>query len=133
MRWMQIAIKPAKPLAFGTIKGTPIFGLPGNPVSSMVSYELFARAGLRSMMGFKEPIRTAIKGIAANSISRRTDGKIHYVRVIAEHENGATVVYPVSGQGSHMLASMARSNALAVLPDGAGCEAGEQVDVLLLD
>jgi len=133
MRWMQIAIKPAKPLAFGTIKGTPIFGLPGNPVSSMVSYELFARAGLRSMMGFKEPIRAAIKGIAANSISRRTDGKIHYVRVIAEHENGATVVYPVSGQGSHMLASMARSNALAVLPDGEGCEAGEQVDVLLLD
>jgi len=133
MRWMQIAIKPAKPLAFGTIDETPIFGLPGNPVSSMVSYELFARSGLRSMMGFKEPVRATIKGIAANPITRRTDGKIHYVRVIAEHEDGATVVYPVSGQGSHMLASMARSNALAVLPDGEGCKAGEQVDVLFLD
>tara|TARA_B100000579_G_scaffold396469_1_gene375289 strand:+ start:372 stop:1565 length:1194 start_codon:yes stop_codon:yes gene_type:complete len=133
MRWMQIAIKPAKPLAFGTISGTPIFGLPGNPVSSMVSYELFARSGLRSMMGFKEPIRPAIKGIAGEALGRRTDGKIHYARVIAEHENGATVVYPVSGQGSHMLASMARSNALAVLPDGEGFEAGEQLDVLLLN
>ena len=133
MQWMQIAIKPAKPLAFGTIDDTPIFGLPGNPVSSMVSYELFARSGLRSMMGFKEPVRATIKGIAANPISRRIDGKIHYVRVIAEHEDGATVVYPVSGQGSHMLASMARSNALAVLPDGEGCKAGEQVDVLVLD
>ena len=133
MRWMQIAIKPAKPLAFGTISGTPIFGLPGNPVSSMVSYELFARAGLRSMMGFREPIRPIIKGVAAKSMRRRADGKIHYVRVIAEQENGTTVVYPVSGQGSHMLASMARSNSLAVLPDGEGCEAGEQVDVLLLD
>ena len=51
MRWMQIAIKPAKPMAFGTLDGTPVFGLPGNPVSSMVSYELLARPGLRKLLG----------------------------------------------------------------------------------
>ena len=133
MRWMQVAIKPAKPLAFGTIEGTPIFGLPGNPVSSMVSYELFARSGLRSMMGFPQPIRPVVQGVAANPLTRRVDGKIHYARVVAKHEDGKTVVYPMSGQGAHMLAAMARSNALAVLPDGEGCEAGGQVDVLLLD
>jgi len=133
MRWMQVAIKPAKPLAFGTIEGTPIFGLPGNPVSSMVSYELFARSGLRSMMGFTQPIRPVVQGVAATTLARRADGKTHYARVLAKHEDGKIVVYPVSGQGSHMLASMARSNALAVLPDGEGCEPGGQVDVLLLD
>ena len=93
MRWMQVAIKPAKPLAFGTIAGTPIFGLPGNPVSSMVSYELFARSGLRSMMGFTQPIRPVIQGVAANPLTRRADGKIHYARVLAQHEDGKTVVY----------------------------------------
>jgi len=132
MRWMQIAIKPAKPLAFGTVGDTPIFGLPGNPVSSMVSYELFARSGLRSMMGFSEPIRSTIQGVAASPLPRRPDGKIHFARVFAKHEGSDLVVYPISGQGSHMLASMARSNALAVLPDGDGYQAGDSVNVLLL-
>ena len=50
MQWMQIAIKPAKPFAFGKLNGTPIFGLPGNPVSSFVSFELFARPALRKML-----------------------------------------------------------------------------------
>ncbi len=133
MRWMQIAIKPAKPLAFGTIGHTPVFGLPGNPVSSMVSYELFARPGLRTMMGFPEPIRTAIQGIAAESLMRHPDGKTHYSRVLARYENGRIRVRSVAGQGSHMLTSMARSNALAVLPNGDGCREGDVVDILLLN
>ena len=133
MRWMQIAIKPAKPLAFGTVGETPIFGLPGNPVSSMVSYELFARPGLRSMMGFPHPVRTSLKGVAAGALTRKADGKIHYARVTAEFADGDLIVTPMSGQGSHMLASMARANALAVLPDGEGCKEGETVQVLLLD
>ncbi len=132
MRWMQIAIKPAKPLAFGTIGDTPIFGLPGNPVSSMVSYELFARSGLRSMMGFSQPVRPTIQGIAATPLQRRSDGKIHFARVDVKHEGSELVAYSISGQGSHMLAAMARSNALAVLPDGDGCQAGDPVDLLLL-
>ena len=132
MRWMQIAIKPAKPLAFGTIGDTPIFGLPGNPVSSMVSYELFARSGLRSMMGFPQPVRPTIQGIAATPLQRRSDGKIHFARVDVKHEGSELVAYSISGQGSHMLAAMARSNALAVLPDGDGCQAGDPVDLLLL-
>ncbi len=133
MRWMQIAIKPAKPLAFGTIGETPVFGLPGNPVSSMVSYELFARPGLRAMMGVPDPIRTAIQGVAAEPLVRRPDGKTHFSRVSASHEDGRVVIRSVAGQGSHMLTSMARSNALAVLPDGDGYAEGDAVEVLLLN
>jgi len=133
MRWMQIAIKPAKPLAFGTIGSTPVFGLPGNPVSSMVSYELFARSGLRTMMGFPEPIRTAIQGIAVEPLVRHPDGKTHYSRVLARYEDGGIRVRSVTGQGSHMLTSMARSNALAILPNGDGCDEGDVVDILLLN
>ena len=62
MRWMQVAIKPAKPFAFGTIDGVPVFGLPGNPVSSLVSFELLARPALRRMMGHADPFRPSGPG-----------------------------------------------------------------------
>ena len=134
MRWMQIAIKPAKPFAFGTVDGTPIFGLPGNPVSSMVSFELFARPGLRSMMGHDAPLRPMIAAVADEDLRRGPDGKTHFLRTIAEVEvDGRFHVRSAGGQGSHMLWAMARSNALAVVPDGNGVERGGNVDVLLLD
>ncbi len=83
MRWMQIAIKPAKPFAFGTVTrsdgaAVPVFGLPGNPVSSMVSFELFCRPGLRRMAGHAEdrldrPMVVAMADEATASTSRRQD------------------------------------------------------------
>ena len=83
MRWMQIAIKPAKPFAFGTIDGTPIFGLPGNPVSSLVSFEMLARPALRRMMGHPRLARQSHVAIADDGLRRRPDGKVHLVRVVA--------------------------------------------------
>lgn len=133
MRWMQVAIKPAKPLAFGTVGDAPIFGLPGNPVSSMVSFELFARPGLRSMMGHPDPIRPAVVATAAEDLPRRVDGKTHFMRVLATPKGGGIEVRSAGGQGSHMLWAMAKANALAVVPDGDGVRAGDPVDVLLLD
>lgn len=133
MRWMQVAIKPAKPLAFGTVGDVPIFGLPGNPVSSMVSFELFARPGLRSMMGHPDPIRPTVAATAAEDLSRRVDGKTHFMRVLATPKGGGREVRSAGGQGSHMLWAMAKANALAVVPDGDGVRAGDPVDVLLLD
>lgn len=134
MRWMQVAIKPAKPLAFGTIDGTPIFGLPGNPVSSMVSFELFARPGIRKIMGHGEPIPTPVPGVAGADLPRGQDGKTHFARVLASRDStGVLHVRLARGQGSHQLAAMASSNALAILPDGVGIEAGDTVDLLLLD
>ena len=68
MRWMQVAIKPAKPFAFGTIDGVPVFGLPGNPVSSLVSFEMFARPALRQMMGHAEPFRPTVLAVADDGL-----------------------------------------------------------------
>ncbi|MCY3607893.1 MAG: molybdopterin molybdotransferase MoeA [Acidimicrobiaceae bacterium] len=133
MRSMQVAIKPAKPLAFGTVGDVPVFGLPGNPVSSMVSFELFARPGLRSMMGHPDPVRPTVEATAAEALPRRADGKTHFMRVLATPADGGVEVRSAGGQGSHMLWAMAKANALAVVPDGDGVRAGGPVDVLLLD
>jgi molybdopterin molybdotransferase len=133
MQWMQIAIKPAKPFAFGTLAGTPIFGLPGNPVSSLVSFELLARPALRRMMGHRRLARPSLVGIADTDLSRRPDGKVHLVRVTGSFEDdGRYHVRPVSAQGSHQLAATALADALAIVPDGPGLPAGCDVAVLML-
>jgi molybdenum cofactor synthesis domain-containing protein len=133
MNWMQIAIKPAKPFAFGTLDGTPIFGLPGNPVSSLVSFELLARPALRRMMGHHRLARRSLVGITDADLTRRPDGKVHLMRVTGTFEDdGRYHVHPVSAQGSHQLAATALADALAIVPDGAGVPAGAEVAVLLL-
>jgi molybdopterin biosynthesis enzyme len=133
MRWMQVAIKPAKPLAFGTVGGTPIFGLPGNPVSSMVSFELFARPGIRKMMGHAAPVVPPVSGIAGADLPRRPDGKTHFARVHASiGERGRYEATFSGGQGSHQLSAMAAANALAIVPDGDGIATGDSVDLMLL-
>lgn len=138
MTWMQMAIKPAKPFAFGTLTrddGTrvPIFGLPGNPVSSMVSYELMARPALRRMMGHKRLTRTSLVAIADADFRRHPDGKVHFARVNgAFADDGRYHVVPVSAQGSHQLAATASADAMAVIPDGDGVERNGEVAVLML-
>lgn len=135
MRWMQIAIKPAKPFAFGLLRsGTPVFGLPGNPVSSMVSYELLARPALRRMAGHPDARwhRTPVAAVAAEPLTRRPDGKLHLVRVVGERSpEGNLLVRSAGGQGSHQLTGMARAHGLALVPDGDGLPAGAAVRVLL--
>ncbi len=135
MAWMQIAIRPAKPFAFGLVgEGTPVFGLPGNPVSSMVSYELLARPALRRMAGHPAPRwhRPAVPAVAAEPMPRRPDGKLHLARVVGERDSeGVLHVRSAGGQGSHHLTSMARAHGLALLPDGEGVAAGDPVLVLL--
>ncbi|MBA3303160.1 MAG: hypothetical protein H0U26_04730 [Acidimicrobiia bacterium] len=135
MSWMQVAVRPAKPLAFGVVGGTPVFGLPGNPVSSMVSFELFARPGLRRMAGHDDSDldRLRVRAVAGEDLPRRPDGKVHLVRVTTSiRDDGRFVVRSAGGQGSHQLSAMAAADALAVLPDGPGVEAGGEVEVLLL-
>jgi molybdenum cofactor synthesis domain-containing protein len=138
MTWIQMAIKPAKPFAFGTLAGrqgvaVPIFGLPGNPVSSLVSYELMARPALRRMMGHTRLPRTSLVAVADADLRRSADGKVHFLRVIGEFgDDGRYHVCPVSAQGSHQLAATASADAMAVIPDGEGIPAGADVAVLLL-
>ncbi len=134
MSWMQVAIKPAKPLAFGVVEGIPVFGLPGNPVSSMVSFELFARPGLRKMMGHRSGTwhRQPVMGRMAKPLRRRPDGKTHFARVRVDYADGEFLAGSAGGQGSHQLSAMAAADALAVLPDGEGLGAGDPVSLLIL-
>jgi molybdopterin molybdotransferase len=131
--WMQVAIRPAKPLAFGVVEGKPVFGLPGNPVSSMVSFELFARPALRAMMGHPSTGRPRVTAVADEALRRRPDGKLHLVRVRARWgDDGRVHVRPLGGQASHHLHAMAEATALSLVPDGDGLEAGAVVPTLLL-
>ncbi|MAT04356.1 MAG: hypothetical protein CL424_04850 [Acidimicrobiaceae bacterium] len=133
MTWMQIAIKPAKPFAFGKIDGTPIFGLPGNPVSSIVSFEMLARPALRRMMGHRRLARPSLVAVADEGLPRRSDGKVHLVRVTAEFgDDGRCHIRSARAQGSHQLAATALSNAIAIVPDGDGIPAGADVAVVML-
>jgi molybdopterin molybdotransferase len=138
MRWMQIAIKPAKPFAFGLLdagdgRHVPVFGLPGNPVSSMVSFELFARPGLRQMMGAPAIDRLLLTAVADAPLPRRPDGKTHYVRVRGDFaDDGRFHVRSVGGQGSHQLAATAMANGLAVVADGDGIAQDATVPTIVL-
>ena len=133
MRWMQIAIRPAKPFAFGVVAGTPVFGLPGNPVSSLVSFELLARPALRRLLGHTRLHRPEVLAVTDVAFPRSPDGKMHYVRATSSLEgDGRVHVSPVEGQGSHQLAAMAGADALVVLADGDGVPAGADVPVLVL-
>lgn len=132
MRWMQVAIKPAKPLAFGLVDDTPVFGLPGNPVSSMVSFELFARPGLRKMMGHGTLHRERLLGTTAQDFRRRPDGKTHFARVRIERDHAVFRIRSAGGQGSHQLTAMAGADALAILPDGDGVESDAPMEFFFI-
>lgn len=137
--WAQVAIKPAKPFAWAVVDGgdgrrVPVLGLPGNPVSVLVSLELLARPVLRRLAGHPQDrvVPPAVAAVAAVDLDRRPDGKVHYVRVAVEEGPDGRRVRPSGGQGSHQLAAMADADALAVLPDGPGVPAGSAIEVLVL-
>ncbi len=136
MRSLDIAVKPGKHVAFARLgeRRTLAFGLPGNPVAALVSYELFVRPALRAMAGCQVPDRPRLAAVAEADLLRRPGPKLQLVRVTARiGSDGALWVRPSGGQDSHMLRAMAGANALALLPDGDGVLAGQRVEVLLLD
>ncbi|MCL6091952.1 MAG: molybdopterin molybdotransferase MoeA [Actinobacteria bacterium] len=132
--WLQVAVKPAKPLAFSTLgRGVPVFGLPGNPVSALVSYELFARPALRYMAGHKRLGRPTLSAVCAAPFVRRPDGKVHLMRAVVQRVGGQLLARPARAQGSHQLRSLAEASALALVPDGDGLSAGDPVELWMLD
>ena len=132
LEWRQIAIKPAKPLAFGVVRGVPVFGLPGNPVSSLVAFELFARPSLLAMMGHTNVRRPEIVARAAHAFTRRVDGKLHLDRVRVTWDGVGYVATSTGVQESNVLSATAAANGLALLPDGEGVAAGDPIDVMLI-
>jgi len=130
MTWMQVAIRPAKPFAFGVLDGTPVFGLPGNPVSSLVSLAMLALPGLRAMAGRGDLDLPRVRVRVAEGLDTRTDGRTAFVRARVGWVDGRFEAVPVSRQGSHQLAASADANALLVV-DGA-VQPGETADAVLL-
>jgi molybdenum cofactor synthesis domain-containing protein len=130
--WAQVAIKPAKPLAFAMLGPVPAFGLPGNPVSARVSFELFARPALRKLAGQPEVFPAPVIAVAGEDMARRPDGKLHLDRVRVRVEDGRYVCRRSGTQASNVLSGMAAANALVLLPDGDGVAEGDEVALLLL-
>ncbi|MDQ3611969.1 MAG: molybdopterin molybdotransferase MoeA, partial [Actinomycetota bacterium] len=131
----KIAMQPGMPQGFGTIgpDSTPVFGLPGNPVSALVSFEVFVRPALRKMLGATPFERPRVRAVTSKALSS-PKGKRSFLRVLLEVKKGAYVVTPVSGSGSHLLAGLARATALAIVPEEVEkVAAGESVEVLVLE
>lgn len=130
-----VAMQPGKPQGFGVLgsRGVPMFALPGNPVSAYVSFEVFVRPALRTMMGLTPAVRPTVRARLATPL-RSPPGRRQYARAMAERVAGGWRVTPVRGQGSHFVAALAQADALIVVPEQVTAVAvDEQVDVLLLD
>ena len=131
-RLWGVSMKPGKPLVFGVRGRTLVFGLPGNPVSAMVSFELFVRPALMRLMGYTKTTRRMYRAIISEDVSN-ADGRTYVVRVRAWREDGEWHVSSTGPQGSGILRSMVGANGLAFVPGGSrGVRAGEAVDFLLL-
>ena len=135
-RWMQVAMRPGKPFAFGTAgsRNTPIFGLPGNPVSTRVSYEMFVRPALRRLAGHQTLQRPLFDAVLDCAMARQRDEKLYLVHVVVRYlEDRQLHVLSSSRHGSHLLSAVAEANALALVPDGDGLDIGDVVQVMVLD
>ena len=133
MIFWQVAMKPGKPLAFGIFNERPVFGLPGNPVSSMVSFEQFVRPSLLKMMGCHQVFRPVVEAIIREDIHKEP-GRRHFVRAFVSYEDSGYYVTTTGPQGSGILRSMVRANGLIIIPeDRKIVRAGEKVKVQLLD
>ena len=129
----KVAIKPGKPFTFGRRGRTLIFGCPGNPVSSYVIFQVFARAALRRMMGSAHPSPTTVRGVLKSPVRQRP-GRAGYYQARVTWSGGRYDVEVLPSSGSADFVSCARGNALAIIPsDIAALPEGSSVEALLLD
>jgi len=131
-------MKPGKPLAFGCFqkdgRRVPHIGLPGNPVSAMVAFELFGRPAMMKMMGKSDWRRATVRAIAEDRIANRNDPRFFLARCIVTERDGKYYASLTGSQGSGILTSMMRANALTLIPaEIEVVEPGEEIDVLMLD
>ncbi|GAV21142.1 molybdopterin molybdotransferase [Mariprofundus micogutta] len=133
VHFWRVAMRPGHPLAFGTTAtGTAVFGLPGNPVSSMVCFEQFAAPALKQMMGFQKCFRRTITARLTHDMKDR-EGRTHFVRVSLSRDDLGYLATSTGTQGSGVLMSMALAEGLMIVPAAAtSLKAGETVVVQLL-
>jgi molybdopterin molybdotransferase len=131
-RFWRVDMKPGGPTAFGMKDGVPVFSLPGNPVSALITFEAFVRPALLRMMGRKRVLRPLVKATLAGEV-RKKAGKVNFLRVGIEVRDGEYFATSAGDQNTGILRTMVLADALAVLPaDRISFAAGETVDVFLL-
>jgi molybdopterin molybdotransferase len=128
----RVAVKPGKPVSFGVRGSTLVFGLPGNPVSALVGFELFVRPALLALQGAREPGPRYLAGVLAGAV-RRDPARDELMRARLDGGPDGGQLRPLVGQESHMIARAASADALVLVPRGDGeLAAGSGVRYLLL-
>ena len=130
VEFWKVAMKPGRPLAFGKVGKAYFFGLPGNPVSVMVTFYQFVQPALRLLSGDRDPEAVTVKARCVSKLKKRP-GRIEYQRgILQRDESGQMTVRKTGAQGSGILSSMSQANCFIILPmDNAGVEPGSEVDV----
>jgi molybdopterin molybdotransferase len=133
LRFWRVRMRPGAPLGFGTLDGMPWLGLPGNPVSAMVTFELFARPVIRRMLGHQRLFRRPLPAVLEEPVSIGAR-LMHFLRAVTRVRDDGVLTARLTGpQGSGILTSMSQANALLVVPeDRSRVEAGERLNVLPL-
>ncbi|MDX6353955.1 MAG: molybdopterin molybdotransferase [Streptomyces sp.] len=134
VEFRKLAMQPGKPQGFGRIgpDRTPLFALPGNPVSAYVSFEVFVRPAIRTLMGAQSVHREVVQAACTTAIERSPEGRRQFLR--GHYDRTTGTVTPVGGSGSHLIRALAHADALIVVPEAAtSVAAGEKIDVVLLD
>ncbi len=133
INFWRINMRPGKPVAFGHIGSVPLLGLPGNPVSAAVTFELFARPVIRKMLGHTRLLRPQIDVVVEDGVSDRAMRR-HYVRAQVQWRDGRFVARTTGNQGSHIMTSLLNANALVIVPEG-GVEVhpGDTAKAIMLD
>lgn len=129
----RVRMRPGKPLAYGKVQGVPYLGLPGNPVSAMVSFERFARPAILKMAGRRQLDRPEVTVTMLDDVT--SDGRETYARAVVQRSaEGAYVASLTGSQGSHIMTSLVKANALVILPEGVKrVHAGQQLQALMID
>lgn len=128
----RVRMRPGKPLAYGRYRGVPYLGLPGNPVSAMVSFERFARPAILKMGGKKALARPQVPVIMQEDI--HSDGRESYLRAIVQRDDNQYTAHTTGEQGSHLMTSLVKANALVIVPEGVQqVKRGDKLYALMLD
>jgi molybdopterin molybdotransferase len=131
IQFYKVAMQPGMPQGFGNIEGKPYFGLPGNPVSVFVSYEVFVRPAIMKMMGRTQTERPQITATLTEDVSG-PKGKLQFARVHVERGTQGWNATPTGARGSNLISTVSRANGLAMIPAGVEmAPAGSQVRVIV--
>jgi molybdopterin molybdotransferase len=132
LNFWKVKMRPGKPVAFGNYRGIPFFGLPGNPVSTVVSFEIFVRPVILKLGGHTHLEKPTIPAIIEEPLT--SDGRETYLRASVSRVNGQYTAKSAGGQGSNILSALVTANALIIIPEGVTqVNAGETLHAWMLD